>query len=136
MGSGLWIALTALALLLLVAGGGIYYYFQVRSTPEKTLQAYCDAIKNDDGQALYNTYSNAAQSQTDAVHLQQGLRLIEFFSGGIEDCSVDSHSIRENDSRATADVTLTLSDGHISSVRLHLLDENGQWKVENNHILP
>ena len=136
MGNSLWIALTALALLLLVAGGSIYYYFQVRSTPEKTLQTYCNAIKNDDSHALYNTYSSEAQSQTDEAHLQQGLRLIEFFSGGIEDCSVNAYSIHENDPQATASITFTLSGGRMSDVRLHLIDENGQWKVENNAILP
>ncbi|HXR65545.1 MAG TPA: hypothetical protein VN729_06470 [Ktedonobacteraceae bacterium] len=132
----LWIALTALALLLLVAGGSIYYYLQIRSTPGKTLQAYCSAIKSNDGQALYNTYSSAAQAQTGSAHLQQGLRLIEFLSGGIEDCTVDNGSIHENDPQATASITFTLTSGRMSSARLHLIDENGQWKIENNAIVP
>ena len=135
-GNTLWIALTSLVLLLLLVGSGLYYYFLVRSTPEKTLRTYCTAIKNQDGQTLYNTYTKAAQSQTDEAHLQQGLRLIEFLSGGIEDCSIDSGSIHENDPQATARVTFTLYNGRITGTILHLFDEDGQWKIENNTILP
>ena len=132
----LLIALTALALLLLIASGSVYYYLQTRSTPEKTLQAYCSAIKNDDGRALYNTYSSEVQGQTDVPHLQQGLKFIEFVSGGIENCTVDTNSIHENDPHATARVTFTLYSGHLTDAILRLIDEKGQWKVENNTILP
>lgn len=134
--SGLWIALTAIALLLLVAAGGAYYYFLVRSTPQKTLQSYCSAIKSDDAQALYNTYSSAAQAQTTVAQLQQGLRLVEFLSGGIEDCTVDANSIQENGTLATGAVTFKLSDNRSSSTTIHLVDESEQWKVENNSIFP
>lgn len=135
-GNTLWIALTSLVLLLLLAGGSLYYYFLVRSTPEKTLRTYCTAIKNEDGHTLYNVYTREAQAQTDEAHLQQGLRLIEFLSGGIEDCSIDSGSIHENDPQATARVTFTLYNGRITGTILHLFDEDGQWKIENNTILP
>lgn len=134
--NSLGIALTTLALLLLVTGGSLYYYFLIRSTPQKTLQAYCSAIKSEDSQALYNTYSSEARTQTDAPHLQQDLRLIEFLSGGIEDCTVDNNSIRENDPQASASVMFTLYNGRVNSAILHLIDENGQWKIENNAILP
>src|SRR5437879_1937107 len=59
----LWVALTGLALLLLLTASIAYAYFQVHSTPEKTLQDYCSAVKKEDGQALYNTYSSSAQNQ-------------------------------------------------------------------------
>lgn len=134
--NALWIALTSLALLLLLSGGGAYYYLQVRSTPEKTLQTYCSAIKNEDGQALYDTYSSEAQSQTDGARLQQGLRLIEFLSGGIEDCSVDGNSVHEDGTLASGSVTFTLDNGRASSSIIHLVEENGQWRVENNALFP
>ncbi len=134
--NALWIVLTALLLLLLVAGGSIYYYLQIRSTPEKTLQAYCNAVKDDDGQALYDTYSRASQTQTDVAHLQQGLRLIDFLSGGVQDCSVDRNSLQENDPQATGRVTFILNNGRANSTMLHLINENGQWKIENNAVLP
>ncbi len=134
--NSLWIVLTTLALLLLMAVGGFYYYLQTRSTPEKTLQEYCSAVKSDDGQALYDTYSSSAQAQVDEPHLQQGLRLIDFLSGGIQDCTVDKSSIQESDPQATARITFVLYNGRISSPTLHLVNENGQWKVENNPLLP
>lgn len=132
----LWIVLTGLALLLLLTAGIAYAYFQVHSTPEKTLQDYCTAVKKEDGQALYNTYSSSAQNQTDAAHLQQGLRLIEFISGGIEDCTVDPSNIHETDPEATARVTFVLYNGRLSSVLLYLINEHGQWKVQNNAVVP
>lgn len=134
--NALWIALTSIALLLLLSGGGAYYFLQIRSTPEKTLQTYCSAIKNEDGQALYDTYSSEARSQTDGARLQQGLRLIEFLSGGIEDCSVDGNSVREDGTLAEGRVTFTLDSGHASSATIHLIEENGQWRVENNALFP
>ncbi len=53
-----------IVLLLLVVGAGSVYYFVLRSTPEKTLQAYCDALKNGDAQGAYNLLSTNAQSKT------------------------------------------------------------------------
>lgn len=132
----LWIALTTLALLVLLAIGSLYYYFLVRSTPERTLQTYCSAVKSQDGHTLYTLYSKGAQTLTDEAHLQQGLRLIEFISGGIEDCSIDNNSIHENDPQATARVTFTLYNGRITGALIHLINENGQWRIETNAILP
>lgn len=134
--NGLLIVLTTLMLLLLVAGGSFYYYIQVRSTPEKTLQVYCSALKNGDSQALYNTYSSDAQAQTDEVHIQQALRMIEFLSGGIDNCVVDKHSIYENGSQASARITCTSYSGNVKSALLELIDEKGQWRIERSPISP
>ena len=133
--TGLWIAL-AVILLLLVAGGGTVVYLQVRPTPQKTLQAYCDALKANDAQALYNTLSSSAQAQTSVSQLRQGLNLIEFLVGGIKECVVNADSIQQNGSTATGTVTITTDRGRTSASTIHLIEENGQWKIQNNVRFP
>jgi hypothetical protein len=133
--TGLWITL-AVILLLLVAGGGTVVYLQVRPTPQKTLQAYCDALKANDAQALYNTLSNSAQAQTSVSQLRQGLNLIEFLVGGIKECVVNADSIQQNGSTATGTVTITTDRGRTSASTIHLIEENGQWKIQNNVRFP
>lgn len=133
--TGLWIALTAI-LLLLIVGGGAFAFVQTRSTPQKTMQAYCDALKANDAQGLYNTLSTSAQAQTSVSQLRQGLNLIEFLVGGIKDCVVNSNSIQQNGSTATGTVTITTSRGRTSTATVRLIEENGQWKIANNARFP
>jgi hypothetical protein len=69
-------------------------------------------------------------------HIQQGLSLLQDFTGGVEDCGVNADSLREDDPHASGDVTFTLMNGHLSMARLHLIDENGQWKITDTAIIP
>jgi hypothetical protein len=133
--TGLWVTLIII-LLLLIAGGGFFTYLQVRSTPQKTLQAYCTALKNDDAQALYNTYSSAAQARVSLDTLKTELRLVTVLVGGVKDCVVQNDSIQENGSTATGMVTLTLGRGGSGNTTMNLIYENGQWKVQNNAQIP
>lgn len=133
--SGFWAAILII-LLLLIAGGGAYYYFQVRSTPQKTLQTYCDAVKNNDALALYNTYSTQAREQTTVQRLQQGMQIVDLATGGMKDCSIDPNSIHENGSVATGTITFISNRNRSFQDTLDLVDENGQWKVEHNMDLP
>ncbi|HEY1349926.1 MAG TPA: hypothetical protein VGF67_09905 [Ktedonobacteraceae bacterium] len=131
----LWPVLVAVLLLLLLAGGA-FTYLQVRSTPEKTLQAYCNALKVADAQALYDTLANAARARTSVSQLQQGLRLVAFFVGGVKDCVVNADSIQENSSSATGTVTITTGRGPSTNATIHLIAERGQWKIESNASVP
>ncbi len=133
--TGLWIALAAI-LLLLIVGGGAFAFVQTRSTPQKTMQAYCDALKANDAQGLYNTLSTSAQAQTSVSQLRQGLNLIEFLIGGIKDCVVNSDSVQQSGSTATGTVTITTDRNRTSTATIHLIEENGQWKIENNARFP
>lgn len=133
--TGLWITLIII-LLLLIAGGGFFTYLQVRSTPQKTLQAYCTALKNDDAQALYNTYSSEAQARVSLDTLKEDLRIVTLIVGGVKDCVVQDNSIQENGSTATGMVTLTLGRGGSGNSTVSLVYENGQWKVQNNAQIP
>lgn len=132
--TGLWITLAIL--LLLLVGGGIFTYLQVRSTPQKTLQAYCTALTNDDAQGIYNIYSSEAQAQVSLDTLKTDLRIIDLLTGGIKNCVVQDNSIQENGSLATGKITLTLGRGGSGDATIQLIDENGQWKIQNNAKLP
>jgi hypothetical protein len=130
---GLWIGLVVL--LLLVVGGGIGGYVYInRSTPEKTLQAYCTALQNNDAQGMYNTYSSEAQAQTDVNRISQGLQLIKLLIGSITNCSYSNVVVNGNN--ATATLTFTTSRGQTRSGATSLIYENNQWKMSPAKAIP
>lgn len=130
----LWIGL--IVLLLLAAGLGSYYYFQIRSTPQKTLQAYCNALKSNDAQALYETLTPDLQTHTSVSRLQQGLRLLNFLTGGFQKCTLNENGIQESGSTATARITLVPNRGPSTTPVIRLKEENGQWKIQDNTSIP
>ncbi|HET8845729.1 MAG TPA: hypothetical protein VFN35_29955 [Ktedonobacteraceae bacterium] len=130
----LWIGL--IILLSLLVGSGSYYYFQMRSTPQKTIQAYCDALKNNDAQALYNTLTPELQTQTSVSRLQQGLRLLNFLTDGFRSCTFNENSIRESDPTATASITLVPNQGPSTTPTIRLKEEDGQWRIQDNTSIP
>ena len=132
---GLWAALAVL-LILLGVGGGTIYYLQARSTPQKTLQAYCAAIVTDDAQTLYEMYSSEAQAHISVHGLQQILQIVTLLTGGVKACVVDTNSIQESDPTASGMVTFTANNDRSTRITLHLIDENGQWKIENAIDIP
>jgi hypothetical protein len=131
----LWLILVAVLLLLLLAGGA-FAYLQVRPTPQKTLQAYCNALKANDAQALYDTLASAARAQTSVSQLRQELQLVEFLVGGVKECIVNTDSIQQNGSAATGTVTIVTNRGRSTTTNLHLIEEQGQWKVDTNAATP
>jgi hypothetical protein len=129
-----WIALI-IVLLLIIAGSTAYYYFQVRSSPQKTLQAYCAAFENNDAQGLYNTFSASSQAQTSVSKIQTTLRLFDLVTdGGIRTCTVDD--TQETGSTAIGTITLVANTNHSGDTTLHLIDENGTWKINDKSSLP
>jgi len=132
--AGLWTVL--IILLLAIIGGGIggFVYLQNRSTPEKTLQAFCTALQNGDAQAYYNTLSTPVQEQTDLGKISTFLQLLRLVTGGIINCTYSNVVVNGNN--ATATLTLTPARGRILSGPVSLVNENGQWKMSSNKSLP
>jgi len=130
--SMLWIVLPVL--LLIVAGVGVYYYVQVRPSPQKTLQAYCTALQNNDAPGIYNTLSEGEQSQTTVNTIQASLRFFDLIAGGVQSCVVND--TQDNGSTATGSITLVSTRNHSGISTLHLVYENGQWKIDNKAGLP
>ncbi len=131
--AGLWIAIVVI--LVLVGGGGGFYYFQIRSTPQKTLAAYCDGFKTNNAQEIYDTGSAKDQAQTSVSKIQTGLKALTLLTGGITSCTFDN--VQENGSNATASLTVTAS--HLPPAppaTVHLINENGQWKIQGDSNTP
>lgn len=122
-----------IVLLLLVVGGGSVYFFVLRSTPEKTLQAYCDALKNGDAQSAYNLLSTNAQSKTSQADFTKAFQLIKSpLVGGIKSCTFTN--VQESGSTATADVTLAVGNPNIpiKPSKAFLVNQNGTWKIDSS----
>lgn len=131
---GLWIGL--ILLLLLVIGGSVVAYtvYQNRSTPEKTLQAYCTALQHSDAQGYYDTLSHANQVRTDLQQITTGFQLIKLVTGGITACTPSN--VQANDPNASALLSITPARGGARSLPVTLVDENGQWKMSSARSLP
>ena len=95
----------------------------VRSTPSFTLNLYCLALKTGDYQTSYNNLSSAIRSQ---------LTEDQFVAAGSENGTrtVASCMVRNvDDSAGTGTVTITASNGLVSSQDYALTQENGTWKI-------
>src|SRR5947207_11907727 len=86
-----------LVVIALALGG--YFYF-TRSTPEKTLDAFCNAMQVQDYQTAYNQLSNSLQSSETELEFANTLRA----NGKINTCTHSSANAANK--RATANVKL------------------------------
>ncbi len=123
---GLWIILGAIGGLVvigLVLFGVIGYVN--RSTPTKSLNAFCNALKSGDYQSAYNQLSSGLQSKfgTEA-QFAAGYASNEGM-GKITDCTVTS----VDDGAGTGTVNYTLGQGSKLIVDYKLADENGGSKI-------
>jgi hypothetical protein len=120
--------ITMVVIALLAVSGDAFYSFQTRSTPQKTLQAFCRALEQNDSQGIYKTYSSESNLKDVQAYQQDLMDTI----GRITNCTING--VQENGSTATANLTLTLAS-HLAwgetSVNgyANLVDENGQWKI-------
>lgn len=117
-----------LVLLVLLGGGGAYLYLQNRSTPQKTLAAYCDGWKTGNAQEIYDQLSTHAQSGNSVADVQKVIDSTKLV-GGVTACTVSD--VTENGSTATGIVTLTL-DGKATHAQEDLVQQNGVWKIDNS----
>src|SRR5216684_2072953 len=130
---GLWIALIVIVLLVAAGGVGGYIYLN-RSTPTRTLQAFCNALKASppDYQTAYNQYSARqraqASEQTFASNLQQAFS--NPILGGLKDCTVSN--VQETGSTANGVVTLSFNSVNQTVVfNFTLVDTGNIWKIDS-----
>jgi len=115
------IGLGLLVVIALAIGG--YFYFS-RSTPEKTLDAFCTAIQGQDYQTAYNQLSNSLQSNETELEFANTLRA----NGNVYTCTHSSTNTTNN--KASANVTIVTKSGQSSSSKITLTTENGNnWKL-------
>lgn len=94
-----------------------------RSTPSFTLNLYCLSLKIGDYQSAYNQLSSTIQSQFTkdqfvAAGSENGTRTVT-------NCLVSN----VDDSAGSGTVTITASNGLVSSQDYKLTQENGTWKI-------
>jgi limonene-1,2-epoxide hydrolase len=115
------IGLGLLVVIALAVGG--YFYFN-RSTPEKTLDAFCNAVQGQDYQTAYNQLSNSLQSSETELEFANTLRA----NGKVNTCTHSSANTTNN--KATANVTIVTNSGQASISSIILTADSGNiWKL-------
>jgi FHA domain/Domain of unknown function (DUF4878) len=127
---GLWIALIVIVLLVAAGGVGGYVYLN-RSTPEKTLTTYCNALQSGDYQTAYNQLSSSLTSKFTEPQFAQ-LSQVSFAAvGGLKSCTVSN--VQENGSTATGTITGTFGNGKTQPSPVSLVNQNGTWKLTSSN---
>jgi limonene-1,2-epoxide hydrolase len=117
----LLIGLGLLVVIALAVGG--YFYFS-RSTPEKTLDAFCNAMQGQDYQTAYNQLANSLQSSETEHEFANTLRA----DGKVNTCTHSAANTTNN--KATAKVTIVNGSGQTSSSSITLAADSGNiWKL-------
>ena len=116
--------LIGLGLLVVIAlAVGAYFYFN-RSTPEKTLDAFCNAMQGQDYQTAYNQLSNSLQSSETELEFANTLRE----NGKVNTCRYSSANTTNN--KATANVTIVTNSGQASRSSIILTADRGNnWRL-------
>ncbi len=117
----IFIGLGLLIVIALAIGG--YFYFN-RSTPEKTLDAFCTAMQGQDYQTAYNQLSNSLQSNETELEFANTLRA----NGKVDTCTHSSANTANN--KATANVMIVTRSGQASRSSITLTtDGSNDWKL-------
>ena len=125
---GLWIILGAIVGVLVISAivFGIIGYMN-RSTPTKTLNAYCNALKSGDFQTAYNQLASGLQSKIGTEAQFASGYSSNGGLGKITGCTVSN----VNDSAGTGTISYTFATGSSLVVDYHLFDENGASKINS-----
>lgn len=116
----LWIGLI-IVVILGIAGGAAIVFF-TRATPEKTLDAYCNALRGQDYASAYTMLSSSLQhaaTESEFAAKQQAV-------GRTTICTHDSANVTGNE--ATANLTL-ISGGLSYAGIISLTSASGDWKI-------
>jgi pSer/pThr/pTyr-binding forkhead associated (FHA) protein/limonene-1,2-epoxide hydrolase len=115
------IGLGLLVVIALTIGG---YFYVNRSTPEKTLDAFCNALQGQNYQTAYNQLSNSIQNRETELEFSNTSRT----GGKISTCTHSSANTTNN--RATANMILVTGSGQTSSSIVTLMADSGNiWKI-------
>jgi limonene-1,2-epoxide hydrolase len=115
------IGLGILVAIALAVGG--YFYF-TRSTPEKTLDAFCNAMQVQDYQTAYNQLSNSLQNRETELEFANTSRV----GGKVSTCTHNPANTTNN--KATANMTLVSVSGQTSkSIVTLTTDSSNSWKI-------
>ena len=131
---GLWITLGVIGgVLLLFCIACSVFVYAARSTPGKTLTTFCNALKSQDYQTAYDQLSTGlknqfTESQFAAAFSNNG------GSGNVTNCSVSNTS--DNGTTGNGTITYTFANGSTVIDDYRLVDESGEWKINNQTTRP
>lgn len=116
----MWVAL--IVLVILGAAGGAAAVYLTRATPEKTIDAYCNALRGQDYSSAYSLLSTT---------LQKSSTVREFTSkqlavGHMTNCTHGSANVTGN--IATDNVSIAAGGQSFAGI-ISLISENGNWKI-------
>ncbi|HZU70148.1 MAG TPA: FHA domain-containing protein [Ktedonobacteraceae bacterium] len=116
----LWIVLGVVGVVIVLAILLFAVVAANASTPTKTLDTFCNAIKNRDYQTAYNQLSSFRQTQISEADFAN------FFSSATS-CSYSTPAV--NGSSATTTLTFFTNSGSVNGAT-NMVQENGTWKID------
>ena len=116
----LWISLI-IVIVLGIAGGAAIVYF-TRATPEKTIDAYCNALRGQDYRSAYNLLTSSLQKIETEAEFAGGQQAL----GHTTICTHDSPNVTGDE--ATANLTL-VSGGQNYTGLISLNQADSTWKI-------
>ncbi len=116
----LWIGLI-IVIVLGIAGGAAIVYF-TRATPEKTIDAYCNALRGQDYRSAYNLLTSSLQKIETEAEFAGGQQAI----GRTTVCTHDTPNVTGNE--ATTNLTL-ISGGQNYTGLISLSQADNTWKI-------
>ena len=118
--SKLWIPVGIIVVLALLATG-LAYFFVIRSSPEKTLDAFCNSMQKGDYKGAYGQFSSGLQKSESEPQFESENKGI----------SCTHSSATQAGGTAKASLTTTSSSGTKSSGQVTLVqDSNSNWKID------
>nr|BBH93353.1 hypothetical protein KTA_15520 [Thermogemmatispora argillosa] len=121
----LWASLAVGLLLALLVGSAVYYLYGLRSTPEKTLSAFCSALSRHDSRAAYQYLDPALQRQTPFLVFAGLLEKTEHCGYG---------TLGTQGPVATAKLQLTVA-GQVQTWQVKLSEQDGIWLIAEDAAL-
>lgn len=100
--------------------------YAVRSTPEKTLTTYCDALKSGDYQTAYNQFSSGIQRQESEAAFASAFTSTHL---SVTSCTVSNTSDDGTTGLGTISYTTNANVGGTNDYRLVM--ENSEWKISS-----
>lgn len=117
----IWVALIILVILGL-AGGATAVYFFTRATPEKTVDAFCNALRGQDYTSAYAMLSSSLRKSSTEAEFAARQQAV----GHVTICTRDGANVTGN--IATDNITV-VSGGQSFAGIISLISENGDWKI-------
>lgn len=100
--------------------------YATRSTPEKTLTAYCDSLKSSDYQTAYNQFSHSIQSQESEAQFASAFTSTNLKITG---CTVSNTGDDGSVGSGTMSYTTNTNFSGINDYRF--IQESGVWKINS-----